>query len=181
MNTKCTVTAVSLFALCGCATQYAYQGAGESAELTIAGNSNHFYVETYKDETCAASEYGLRVATFRGPTANVTDHEKGVAVRVPADRRFVLSFRYIDAQFALNRMCSMMVGFSPSQGATYKAYFAVLPEVTGCGVSIRETTAGVEKEVPSFFLAPNVCLNGRDVGPISGRPQRLKWEVQVVR
>lgn len=175
------MTLLPAFTLVGCASQYGYKQLAQSAELTIAGNSKQFYVETHKDETCAASEHGLRVATFYGPTANVADHEKGIAVRVPADRKFFMSFRYIDAQVALNRMCNMMVGFVPSTDAKYKAYFSVKSDVAGCSVSLKEITETGEREVPSFSLAPNVCLSGQNFGPINGRPQRLKWEVQVIR
>jgi hypothetical protein len=180
LRKKIILTLLGPFALGGCASQYVYR-ATQSAELVIAGNSKQFYVETHKDEACAPSEYGLRLATFYGPTANVTDHEKGIVVAVPTDRRFLMTFRYIDAQFALNRICNMMVGFTPSQGAKYRAYFSVLPDVTGCGASITEIAESGEREVPSFFLAPNVCSNGRDRGPINGRPQRLQWGIQIIR
>lgn len=169
------------FLSAGCATQYTYKQVAGAAELTIAGNSRRFFVETHKDETCAPSKHGVRVATFYGPTANVADHEKGLSVQVPADQKFFLSFRYIDAQFGLNRMCNMMVDFVPSAGAKYKAYFSVKSDVTECSVTLKEISDNGEREVPSFSLAPNVCLNGQNFGPINGRAQRLKWEVQVIR
>ncbi|MDB5851671.1 MAG: hypothetical protein JWP29_5423 [Rhodoferax sp.] len=93
----------------------------------------------------------------------------------------LLTFRYIDAKVGQNRMCNLMVAFTPETRGRYKAYFKVEPEVTGCGVSLRQEGEGEAKEVSSFHLADRVCLSGKDVGPINGRAQRLKWEVQVIR
>jgi nucleoid-associated protein YgaU len=69
----------------------------------------------------------------------------------------------------------------PDAGAKYSAYFSVKPEVAGCDVTLRQEVDGGTREVPSFYLAKHVCLNGRNVGPVNGLPQRLRWKVEVIR
>ncbi len=170
-----------LTALSGCASHYSYKPSGDSAQLTVAGNTKYFFVDAYKDTACTVSEYGERLATFFGPIANTSDHELGVTVPIPTNKEFLLNFHYIDAQLALNRMCDVTVGFAPQSGAKYKAYFNIHPNVSGCSVSLTENTEGGVKDVSSAFLADNVCLGGKSLGPISGRPQRLRWEVEVIR
>lgn len=167
--------------LTGCASQYNYRADSSAASLKIAGNSKQFFVESHKDLSCTVDENGIRMATFYGPTANVRDHEQGTTVAVPTGKEMFLTFHYIDAKFALNRKCDMTVGFTPDAGAKYSAYFSVKPEVSGCDVTLKQEVDGGTKEVSSFHLAKHVCLNGRNVGPINGLPQRLHWKVEVIR
>jgi hypothetical protein len=171
---------VFIVLLSGCASQYNYVGGANSASLTIAGNTKKFYVESYKDASCNPSDNGMRLATFFGPTANVENNEKGITLPVPAEKEFVYTFRYIDAQFALNRMCNVTVGFIPKAGAKYKTYFTVDNSVTGCDVSLKEIGAEKEADVSTFYVNENLCLGGRNNGPISGKPERLHWRVVVI-
>jgi hypothetical protein len=180
---KATIRAIGLTVavlMSGCASQYRYSGDANSAKLTIAGNSKQFYVESYKDASCTASEYGVRLATFYGPTANVQDNENGITLPIPAGKEFVYTFRYIDAKFALNRMCSVTVGFVPRAGATYKTYFSVDSAVTGCDVALKEIAADKQLEVSSFYVNENLCLGGGNKGSISGKPERLRWRATVI-
>jgi hypothetical protein len=82
---------VLIAVLTGCVSQYKFAGGEKSADLTIAGNSKNFFVDAYKDASCAVSEYGERLATFYGPTANVQDKETGITVPVPTGKELYFS------------------------------------------------------------------------------------------
>jgi hypothetical protein len=77
-------------------------------------------------------------------------------------------------------MCSITVGFIPQAGKKYRSYLTVDPSVTKCDVTLEDITFANPLEVSTFYVNENLCLGGKDMGPISGKPERLRWRVHVI-
>lgn len=170
---------VLVASLSACASQYGYDG-DDAAIIKFSGNTKYFFVEAYENTDCDKSAYGDRFATFSGPIANVTDPGKGLSVAVPAGKEIVFTARYIDAQPAVNRTCNVTVGFSPKPGKNYEAFFRVDEAVTECSYSISTFDSnGEEIEETTAFVSNNLCLEGKNQGPVNAQAGRIHWDVKI--
>jgi hypothetical protein len=177
MNTikKIIISGLS-FALVGCASSYKYEGSENFATLLITGNNRSFFSEVHANEECSPSEFGIRAATFMGPTKDVPDDAPGKTIRIPAGKTFFLTNYYIDARFAQNRKCGITVQFMPKAGGNYISNFMVAPEVVSCDAVIYEDTGAERKLAPEFKRSETYCSNGVDLGKDrQGKAIWLNW------